>query len=125
VLPGGKNVSPERVESVLSQARFVEEVLVVPGFWKDSGGEDQEAVKAIVRPAWNSLESDEAHAGRDLRNDPKLLKNILWQSISECQQNSKQLSGFEKISSQHLEIRIEEFQKTSTGKIKREAYMRM
>ena len=125
VLPGGKNVNPERVESVLSQARFVEEVLVVPGFWKDSGGADQEAVKAIVRPAWDSLETDGAHSAEDLRNEPRLLKNILWQSINDCQQSSWQLSGFEKISSQHLEIRIEEFQKTSTGKIKREAYMKM
>ncbi|MHC4655889.1 MAG: class I adenylate-forming enzyme family protein [Planctomycetota bacterium] len=32
VLPGGKNVNPEHVESVLSEAQYVEEVLVVPGF---------------------------------------------------------------------------------------------
>jgi long-chain acyl-CoA synthetase len=125
VLPGGKNVNPERVESALSQARFVEEVLVVPGFWKDSAGAEQEAVKAIVRPAWDALATDSKHSEDDLRKEPKLLRNILWQSINECQQNSRQLSGFEKISSQHLEIRIEEFQKTSTGKIKREAYMKM
>ena len=125
VLPGGKNVNPERVESVLSQARFVEEVLVVPGFWKDSGGEEQEAVKAIVRPSWDMLNEQGKHSAEDLHSKPKLLKDILWKSINECQQNSRLLSGFEKISSQHLEIMIEEFQKTSTGKIKREAYMKM
>jgi len=35
------------------------------------------------------------------------------------------LSGFEKVSSHHLEIRIDEFQKTSTGKIKRDLYIKM
>ena len=124
VLPCGKNVSPELVESALSQAQFVEEVLVVPGFLRDSGGEAQEAVKAIVRPAWEMLETRGEHSAEDLRNEPTLLRSILWKSINECQQNSRQLSGFEKISSQHLEIRIEEFQKTSTGKIKRELYMK-
>jgi long-chain acyl-CoA synthetase len=125
VLPGGKNVNPERVESALSQAPLVAEILVVPGFWKDSTGIEQETVRAIVRPAWDMIESQGPHSPEDLRNEPKLLKNILWQSINECQQKSRQLSGFEKISSQHLEIRIEEFQKTSTGKIKREVYMKM
>jgi len=125
VLPGGKNVNPERVESALSQAPLVAEILVVPGFWKDSTGIEQETVRAIVRPAWDMIESRGQHSPEDLRKEPKVLKNILWQSINECQQKSRQLSGFEKISSQHLEIRIEEFQKTSTGKIKREAYMKM
>ena len=125
VLPGGKNVNPERVESALSQAPLVAEILVVPGFWKDSTGIEQETVRAIVRPAWDMIESQGPHSPEDLRNEPKLLKNILWQSINECQQKSRQLSGYEKISSQHLEIRIEEFQKTSTGKIKREVYMKM
>ncbi|MBL7189973.1 MAG: AMP-binding protein [Phycisphaerae bacterium] len=125
VLPGGKNVNPERVESALLQASLVAEILVVPGFWKDSTGIEQETVRAIVRPAWDMIESQGPHSPEDLRNEPKLLKNILWQSINECQQKSRQLSGYEKISSQHLEIRIEEFQKTSTGKIKREVYMKM
>jgi len=125
VLPGGKNVNPERVESALSQAPLVAEILVVPGFWKDSTGIEQETVRAIVRPAWDMIESQGQHRAEDLHEKPKLLKNLLWQSINECQQKSRQLSGFEKISSQHLEIRIEEFQKTSTGKIKREVYMKM
>ncbi|MHC4704505.1 MAG: AMP-binding protein, partial [Planctomycetota bacterium] len=125
VLPGGKNVNPERVESALSQAPLVGEILVVPGSWKDSTGIEQETVKAIVRPAWDMIESRGQHSTEDLRKEPKLLKNILWQSINECQQKSRQLSNFEKISSQHLEVRDEEFEKTSTGKIKREAHMKM
>jgi len=124
-ISGRKNVNPERVESALSQAPFVGEILAVSGFWKDSAGIEQETVRAIVRPAWDMIESQGQHSPEDLRKEPKLLKNVLWQSINECQQKNRQLSNFEKISSQHLEIRIEEFQKTSTGKIKREAYMKM
>jgi long-chain acyl-CoA synthetase len=125
VLPGGKKVSPERVESALSEAKFISEILVVPGFWKDPTGIMQETVRAIVRPAWEAIETHANHSSDELIQKPQLLKSLIWRSIYECQQNSRQLSSFEKISSHHLEIRIEEFQKTSTGKIMREAYMKL
>ena len=125
VLPGGKKVNPEQVESALSEARFVGEVLVVPGFWKDADGIEQETIRAIVRPAMDTIGAHANLAPAELEQQPRLLKNLVWQSINECQQNSRQLSSFEKISAQHLEIRIEEFAKTSTGKIKREAYMKI
>ncbi|HUT45022.1 MAG TPA: class I adenylate-forming enzyme family protein [Sedimentisphaerales bacterium] len=125
VLPGGKNVSPEHVESALSQAKFVGEILVVTGFRKDQTGIVEETIRAIVRPAWDAIETHANHSSDDLVDKPQVLKNLIWRNINECQQNSRQLSSFEKISSQHLEIRIEEFQKTSTGKIRREAYMKV
>ena len=125
VLPGGKKVSPERVESALSEAKFVGEILVVPGCHKDQAGVVGETVRAIVRPAWEAIETHVNHSSSELLNQPDMLKKIIWQSINECQQNSRQLSHFEKISSQHLEIKIEEFQKTSTGKVRREAYMNL
>jgi len=123
VLPGGKNVNPELVESALSEAKFVNEVLVVPGRKKDSTGETTETVKAIVQPAWDVIESHTNHSHTDLLDQPDVLKTLVWQSINDCQRNSKRLSSFEKISPAGLEIQIEEFQKTSTGKIKRQAYM--
>jgi len=125
VLPGGKNVNPELVESALSQAEYVKEVLVVPGFQKDSAGIAQEAVRAIVQPAWDAIQSNTNLSYSDLVKQPQVLKNLVWQNINECQQQSRQLSGFEKVSSHHLEIKIDEFQKTSTGKIKRELYIKM
>jgi len=125
VLPGGKNVSPEHVESALSEAKFVGEILVVPGYRKDQTGIVQETFRAIVRPAWDAIETHANHSSDDLLDKPQLLKNLIWQNINEYQQNSRQLSSYEKISSQHLEVSIEEFQKTSTGKIKREAYMKI
>ncbi len=125
VLPGGKNVNPELVESALSQAQYVREVLVVPNFRKDSVGIVRETVGAIVRPDWDVIETHASFSYFDLVKRPQVLKTLVWQSINDCQQKSRQLSHFEKVSSQHLEIRIEEFQKTSTGKIKREVYMKV
>jgi len=125
VLPGGKNVNPELVESALSQAQYVKEVLVVPNFRKDSVGVVRETVGAIVRPDWDVIETHASFSYSDLVKRPQVLKTLVWQSINECQRKSRQLSHFEKVSSQHLEIRIEEFQKTSTGKIKREVYMKV
>jgi len=125
VLPGGKNVNPELVESVLSGAQYVEEVLVVPGFEEDSAGITEEAVRAIVRPALERIETRTNLSCSELVKQPQVLKSLVWQNINECQQQSRQLSGFEKVSSHRLEIRIEEFQKTSTGKIKRDLYIKM
>jgi long-chain acyl-CoA synthetase len=125
VLPGGKNVSPEHLESALSEAKFVGEILVVPGFRKDPSGIVEETIRAIVRPAWEAIQIHANHSYEDLMKRQQLLKNLIWRSIHECQKNSRQLSSFEKISSHHLEIRIDEFQKTSTGKIMREAYMKL
>ena len=125
VLPGGKKVNPEMVETALSQARFVKEVLVVPGYDVDSAGIVQEAIKAIVQPDWENIEAHTNLSYADLVEQPQALKTLIWQSINQCQRNSRQLSHFERVSSQHLEIRIDEFQKTSTGKIRREAYMKV
>ena len=125
VLPGGKNVNPELVESVLSQAEYVEEVLVVPGLQRDSAERTEEAIRAIVRLAWEVIQTDTNLSYSDLVKQPQALKKLVWQNVNECQQRSRQLSGFEKVSSQHLEIRIDEFQKTSTGKIKRGLYIKM
>ncbi len=125
VLPGGKKVNPELVEAALSEARFVKEVLVVPGYHTDSSGIVQEAIKAIVQPAWEAIEAHTNLSYPDLVTQPQTLKALIWQSINDCQKKSRQLSHFERVSSQHLEIRIEEFQKTSTGKIRREAYMKV
>jgi long-chain acyl-CoA synthetase len=125
VLPGGKKVNPELVESALSEAQYVKDILVVPGFQKDSTGITQETVRAIVQPAWDVIETDTSLSYSELVKQPQTLKSLVWQNINECQQKSRELSHFEKVSSQHLEIRIEEFQKTSTGKIKREIYTKV
>lgn len=125
VLPGGKNVNPELVESALSEARFVNEILVVPGLEQKSTGIAQETIRAIVLPAWDAIETHTSLRYTDLVRQPQILRKLVWQSINECQQKNRQLSHFEKVSPRHLEIKIDEFHKTSTGKIRREMYVKV
>ncbi len=125
ILPGGKNVNPERVETALSEARFVKEVLVVPSRHEDVNGLMEESVRVLVLPAWDILESHTGRSQRDLQAEPHLVKNLVWESIRDCQQRNKQLSHFEKVAAQNIEILAGEFLKTCTGKIKREHYINL
>jgi long-chain acyl-CoA synthetase len=123
ILPGGKNVNPERVESALSEAPLVKEVLVVPARRVDANGIMAETMRALVRPAWDALERQTGRDQSDLAAEPDTVKNLVWESIRDCQQKNKHLSTFEKIAARQLEIHTEEFTKTSTGKVKRGHYI--
>jgi long-chain acyl-CoA synthetase len=125
ILPGGKKVNPERVETVLSEARFVKEVLVVPSRREDANGLMEESVQALVVPAWETLENHTGRSQGELLADPQLVKNLIWESILDCQQRNKHLSHFEKVGPHNVEILPGEFVKTSTGKIKREHYINL
>jgi long-chain acyl-CoA synthetase len=124
ILPGGKNVNPELVESALSQAEYVDELLVVPTWRRDSVGLRQEAVKAIVRPNWERLRARTGLPQDKLQNQTDMVKDFVWQGINKCQRTNQELAGFEKVQSKNLiEIQIAEFTKTTTGKIKRDSYI--
>jgi long-chain acyl-CoA synthetase len=124
VLPGGKNVNPEMLETVLSQAECVEELIVVPGYQKGAAGIEQEVVKAVVRPDWERIQAEAGLSREELENQPGIVKDFVWKSINECQRSNQELAGFEKIQSKKLvEIQIKEFTKTTTGKIKRDSYI--
>lgn len=123
ILPGGKNVNPERVETALSQARFVKEVLVVPTRRTDPNGVMEETMRALVQPAWETLEGHTRRPRHELLSEPQTVKNLVWESIRDCQKQNKHLSGFERIAAHQLEIHTSEFVKTSTGKIRREQYI--
>jgi len=125
ILPGGKNVNPERVETALSEAHFVKDVLVVPTRRVDANGIMAETMRALVQPAWETLESHTGRRQRDLAAEPYVVRNLVWESIRDCQQKNKHLSSFEKIAARHLEIQTGEFVKTSTGKVKRAHYINL
>jgi len=125
ILPGGKNVNPERIETALSEARFVKEILVVPSRREDSNGLMEESVRALVQPAWEIMESHTGRTRQELLAQSQLIKNLIWESIRECQQQNKHLSSFEKIASHNIEIHPGEFIKTSTGKVKRDHYINL
>ena len=98
----------------------------MPSYRKTSAEVREEAVKAIVRPSWDRIEAQTEFSRSDLMNQPDTLKRLIWQSINKCQQENQDLAGFERISSGNLvEIKIDEFQKTSTGKIKRNHYIEL
>jgi len=99
VLPGGKNVNPEMLESVLSQAEYVEELLVVPGCQTGPGGVRLEAVKAIVRPNWDRIQTETKLGRQQLENHPDMVRDFIWQGINKYQQTNQELAGFEKIQS--------------------------
>lgn len=125
ILPGGKNVNPERVETALSEAYFVREALVVPTRRIDANGIMEETMRALVHPAWDALAGHTGQSKEELTAKPSTVKGLVWESIRDCQQKNKQLSTFEKIAAQQLEIHSGEFVKTSTGKVKREHYMNL
>jgi long-subunit acyl-CoA synthetase (AMP-forming) len=125
ILPGGKNVNPERVESALSEAHFVKEILVVPSRREDSNGLMEESVRALVQPAWEVMESHTGRSRQELLAQSQLIKNLIWESVRDCQQRNKHLSSFEKIAAHNIEIHPGEFIKTSTGKVKRDHYINL
>lgn len=123
ILSGGKNVNPELVEAALSQVKYVKEILVVPGYENGSFAAGEEFIKAIVQPDWNEIEADTGSPRDHWTNNLSSLKGILWKQINECQQKNQELAAFEKLkSADSLEIITEEFEKTTAGKIKRNAY---
>jgi len=125
ILPGGKNVNPERIETALSEARFVKDILVVPSRREDSNGLMEESVRALVQPAWEVMESHTGRSRQELLAQSQMIKNLIWESIRDCQQQNKHLSSFEKIASHNIEIHPGEFIKTSTGKVKRDHYINL
>ena len=103
--PGGENIYPEMIESLINSQDFVEESLVVP----DNGG-----LLALIRI------------------DVKMMAEKLRISVQEAQKEAekyiasirkdvnKQLSAFSKISS--VELQEQPFERTPTQKIKRFLY---
>jgi len=125
ILPGGKNVNPERIETALSEAQFVKETLVVPSRREESSGLMEESVRVLVQPAWEVLEGNTGRSRQELLAEPQLVKNLIWESIRDCQQRNKHLSSFERIAARNIEIHPGDFLKTSTGKVKREHYINL
>jgi len=99
-------------------------LLVVPGSQKDHAGFQAEAVKAIVRPDFKQIQADTKLSQIDWMSKPAELKKLVWQNINDCQKSDQQLASFECVPSRELvEIKTDDFNKTSIGKIKRSHYI--
>jgi long-chain acyl-CoA synthetase len=112
VTGGGKNVYPEEIEFHLNRGRYISESLVL-GIKRDSGyGED---VAALIYPDYEQI--DLHFEEKEKKATPDDVYNLVKSEINEIQ---KDLEDFKHIRS--FRLVEEEFQKTSTRKIKRFLY---
>lgn len=112
VTGGGKNVYPEEIEHYLNRSEFIAEALVL-GIPREKGlGEE---VGALIYPDFEAL--DLHFESKGVTPDEKDVDAVLKAEIQEAQ---KHLADYKWI--RMFRIVDEEFQKTSTKKIKRYMY---
>ncbi len=105
VSSAGKNIYPEEIENQLIQSPCILEALVLGK--KVSGGEE---VEAVVVP---NLEYIQQLHGNEICADDRL-RLLMKQEIEKCCEG---IADYKRV--KHFQIRKEEFEKTSTRKIKR------
>ncbi len=106
VTQNGKNIYPEEIESLLSRVAEIKENMV---YGKEVAGEKELIITAKVIPDYEQIE--ELH-GAGL-NEEQIYK-IIWEEIKKV---NRQLTNYKAI--KKLEIKTDEFEKTTTMKIKR------
>ena len=110
VTPNGKNVYPEELEAHLNDRRFIAESLVWGGPWSDPALTE---VQAIIVPDVEALDEEFGASNYD---DERIEKVI----AEEVKQVNRVLANYKRI--RQFSRRHEEFEKTTTRKIKRHLY---
>ena len=108
VTQNGKNIYPEEIELLLGNVEEIKECMV---YGKEIEGEKELIISVKVIP---NLEKIEEKYGKDLTDEK--IHNIIWERIKEV---NKKLTSYKAI--KNLEIKKDEFEKTTTMKIKRYA----
>lgn len=108
VTQNGKNTYPEEIELLLGNVEEIKECMV---YGKEIEGEKELIISVKVIP---NLEKIEEKYGKDLTDEK--IHNIIWERIKEV---NKKLTSYKAI--KNLEIKKDEFEKTTTMKIKRYA----
>jgi long-chain acyl-CoA synthetase len=106
VTGAGKNIYPEEIENKLIQSPYILEALVL-GKKLSSGREE---VEAMIVPDYEYLK--QANQEQDL--DEERVKSLIKKEIDQCCEG---MADYKRV--KHFQIRKEEFEKTSTRKIKR------
>lgn len=106
VTQNGKNIYPEEIELMLSKHTEIKECMV---YGKEVEGEKELIITAKVIPNYEVIEEK---YGKDLSEDE--IYKIIWNKIKEV---NKELTSYKAI--KKLEIKHDEFVKTTTMKIKR------
>lgn len=114
VTQNGKNIYPEEIELLLSQVPEIKECMVYGKEDKEDKNNKELIISVKVIP---NLEEIEAKYGKDLPEEK--IHNIIWEKIKEV---NKQLTSYKAI--KNLEIKHDEFEKTTTMKIKRYAELK-
>ena len=106
VTQNGKNIYPEEIELLLSKIPEIQECMV---YGKEVEGEKELIISVKVIP--NMEEIENLH-GKDLSEEE--IHKIIWNKIKEV---NKSLTSYKAI--KNLELKHDEFAKTTTMKIKR------
>ena len=114
VTQNGKNIYPEEIELLLSQVPEIKECMVYGKEDKEDKNNKELIISVKVIP---NLEEIEAKYGKDLPEEK--IHSIIWEKIKEV---NKQLTSYKAI--KNLEIKHDEFEKTTTMKIKRYAELK-
>ena len=108
VTQNGKNIYPEEIELLLSKIPEISECMVYGK--KGEGKNDKELIiTAKVIPNYDEIET---RHGKDLSEEQ--IHKIIWDEIKNV---NKQLTSYKAV--KKLEIKKDEFEKTTTMKIKR------
>jgi long-chain acyl-CoA synthetase len=114
VTPAGKNVYPEEIEGELIKSPYILESLVLGRAPEGMRGEEIEAVVVPDQEYFNNLTTETGH-----NFTSEEIEKII---TSEVQRLSADLAEFKRV--KYVQIRLEEFEKTSTRKIKRYLFNR-
>ena len=106
VTRAGKNIYPEEIEGELVLSPYIAEVLV---FGAEDAASGEEYVRAVVVPDFEYLEEEGTPV-----DDDDALATLINQEVRERCRN---LADYKRV--REVELRREEFSKTSTRKIKR------
>lgn len=109
IAANGKNVFPEELEYLLSKIPYVAESMV----WSkaEEGSSNDTLIAATIKP---EMEEVEAAIGKEKAADPAEVEALLWQEVDKLNEN---LPMYKKI--RKINIRREDFEKTTGKKIKR------
>lgn len=104
VTRGGKNVFPEEIEEKLTKSPLIEEALVF--------SPDDTDIQAVIYPQMEEAQKKLGQMGEQITPEN------LWELIRlEVRKTNGELEAYKKI--RHFALRLEEFPKTTTRKIKR------
>jgi long-chain acyl-CoA synthetase len=109
----GKNIYPEEVENAINHSRYILEVIALG--YSEPGQTTGERVGVIVVPNQEAIDAYAAQHKKKMRD--KDIQELIQREVKEtCQR----IADYKR--PRRIQIRFEEFEKTSTQKIKRYLY---